>query len=73
MPASLFVPGTSSPLRTSSFRRTRIADPTKFPERGRTKIRKNFPTDYIFAAMSAPESLAQTIQRQLEHYDSVDR
>ena len=49
------------------------ADAAKFPEQGRTKIRKNFPSDYVFAAMSAPESLAQSMQAQLEHYDSVDR
>jgi hypothetical protein len=50
-----------------------LSDPAKFPEHGREKIRKNFPTDYIFAAMSAPESLAQSFQAQLTHYDSVDR
>jgi mono/diheme cytochrome c family protein len=50
-----------------------LADQTTFPEAGRTKVRKNFPTDYMFAAMSAPESLAQAIQAKVAHYDTIDR
>ncbi|MBX3222062.1 MAG: hypothetical protein KF795_16210 [Labilithrix sp.] len=52
---------------------TVLADPVRFPEAGRTKVRKNFPADYLFAASAPPESLAQTIQTQVAHYDSVDR
>jgi hypothetical protein len=50
-----------------------LADTEKFPEAGRTKVRKNFPADYVFAAMSAPESLAQTFEAKLAHYDTIDR
>jgi len=50
-----------------------LADPVAFPEFGRTKIRKNFPADYAFAAMQPPESVAGIMQAQVEHYDTVDR
>jgi hypothetical protein len=52
---------------------TVLADPTKFPESSRTKLRKNFPADYIFAASSPPESLGGSIQSSIAHYDTLDR
>lgn len=49
-----------------------LANPVSFPNSGRTKIRKNFPTDYVFAASAPPEGLAQVIQSKIAHYDTVD-
>lgn len=50
-----------------------LADQTKFPAASRTKLRKNFPVDYLWAISSAPERLATVIEDQVKHYDSVDR
>jgi len=50
-----------------------LADPVRFPQTARTKLRKNFPTDYLWAISSAPERLAGVIDDQVRHYDSVDR
>lgn len=50
-----------------------LADSARFPEAGRTKVRKNFPADYVFAAAQPPESIAQMMQSQLDHYDQIDR
>ena len=50
-----------------------LAAPDKFPEASRTKLRKNFPTDYLWAMSSAPERLAGIIDDQVRHYDAVDR
>jgi hypothetical protein len=50
-----------------------LGDPVAFPEFGRTKFRKNFPADYVFAAVQPPESIAQSMQIQVEHFDTVDR
>ncbi|MDB4935189.1 MAG: hypothetical protein JWP87_2161 [Labilithrix sp.] len=47
--------------------------PDKFPEASRTRIRKNFPADYLWAVTSAPERLAGVIDDQVKHYDQVDR
>ena len=47
--------------------------PDKFPEASRTKLRKNFPADYLWAVTSAPERLAGIIEDQVKHYDQVDR
>lgn len=44
-----------------------------FRSDGRTKLRKNFPSDYAWGFDFAPELLARTIQKQVEHFDSVDR
>lgn len=52
---------------------TVLADDKAFPHFGSTKIRKNFPADYVFAAVQPPESIASMMQIQVEHYDSVDR
>jgi len=50
-----------------------LGDNATFPEFGRTKIRKNFPADYAFAALQPPESIAQLMQTQVEHFETVDR
>jgi hypothetical protein len=50
-----------------------LGDNASFPEFGRTKIRKNFPADYAFAAMQPPESIAGLMQAQVEHFDTIDR
>lgn len=50
-----------------------LGDATAFPDFGRTKVRKNFPADYVFAAVQPPESIASGMQTQVEHFDSVDR
>ncbi|MBS2014129.1 MAG: hypothetical protein JST00_14660 [Deltaproteobacteria bacterium] len=50
-----------------------LGDNTAFPEFGRTKIRKNFPVDYAFAALQPPESVAGLMQQQVEHFELVDR
>ena len=50
-----------------------LSDGTLFPDFGRTKIRKNFPADYVFAAVQPPESIANIMQTQVEHFDTVDR
>jgi len=47
--------------------------PDKFPQASRTRIRKNFPADYLWAVTSAPERLAGVIDDQVKHYDQVDR
>jgi hypothetical protein len=52
---------------------TVLADPAKFPEAGRTKVRGNFPGDYMFAVSAPPDSLGQAFDSILGHYDSVDR
>lgn len=50
-----------------------LGAPDKFPEASRTKLRKNFPADYLWALTSAPERLAAVIDDQVKHYDQVDR
>lgn len=50
-----------------------LAAPDKFPEASRTKLRKNFPMDYLWALSSAPERLAGIVEDQVKHYDTVDR
>ena len=50
-----------------------LAAPDKFPQAARTRVRKNFPTDYLWAVTSAPENLAGVIDDQVKHYDEVDR
>lgn len=47
--------------------------PDRFPQASRTRVRKNFPTDYLWAVTSAPERLAGVIDDQVKHYDQVDR
>ena len=39
-----------------------LADEAAFPAAGRTRVRKNFPADYLFALESAPERLARIVQ-----------
>ena len=50
-----------------------LGQPDKFPSASRTKTRKNFPADYLWALTSSPEHLAGIIDDQIKHYDSVDR
>ena len=50
-----------------------LAAPDKFPQASRTRVRKNFPSDYLWAVTNAPERLAGVIDDQLRHYDQVDR
>jgi hypothetical protein len=50
-----------------------LADDKLFPDFGRTKIRKNFPADYLFAAVQPPESISNIMQTQVEHFDTIDR
>jgi hypothetical protein len=50
-----------------------LAAPDRFPNAARTKLRQNFPTDYLWAVGSAPERLAGIIEDQITHYDQVDR
>jgi hypothetical protein len=50
-----------------------LADQTKFPKASRTKLRKNFPADYLWALTSAPERLVGVVDDQVRHYDGVDR
>jgi hypothetical protein len=52
---------------------TILAAPASFPKTARTKLRKNFPMDYLWAVGSAPERLAGIIDEQVQHYDLVDR
>jgi hypothetical protein len=49
-----------------------LADPEKFPASGRRRVRNNFPSDYLFAATALPEGLAQIIDAQVSHFDSID-
>lgn len=58
---------------TSETSESILQAPDKFPEASRTKLRKNFPADYLWALTSAPEHLAGVIDDQLKHYDQVDR
>ena len=48
-----------------------LADDKAFPNFGRTKTWKNFPSDYVFAAVQPPESIANIMQIQVEHFDTV--
>jgi hypothetical protein len=50
-----------------------LGAPDKFPQASRTRVRKNFPADYLWAVTSAPERLAGVIDDQVKHYDQVDR
>jgi hypothetical protein len=50
-----------------------LGAPDKFPQASRTRIRKNFPADYLWAVTSTPERLAGVIDDQVKHYDQVDR
>ena len=50
-----------------------LAAPDKFPQASRTRVRKNFPSDYLWAVTNAPERLAGVIDDQVKHYDQVDR
>ena len=50
-----------------------LRDEAKFPKAGRTKIRKNFPSDYAWGFDFAPEFLARSIAAQVEHFDGIDR
>jgi hypothetical protein len=58
---------------TSESTESILGAPDKFPEASRTKLRKNFPADYLWALTSAPERLAGVIEDQVKHYDQVDR
>jgi hypothetical protein len=58
---------------TSESTESILADPAKFPAASRTKLRKNFPADYLWALTSSPERLAGVIEDQVKHYDQVDR
>jgi hypothetical protein len=57
---------------TSLFSEDILSDPKAFPQAGRTLLRKNFPSDYVFAATAAPENIARIIDNQVSHFDSVD-
>jgi hypothetical protein len=50
-----------------------LGDETAFPKAGRTRIRKNFPFDYVFALDARPDQLIRGFQGQIEQFDSVDR
>lgn len=50
-----------------------LKDEVKFPESGRTRIRKNFPSDYAWGFDFAPELLSRIIETHVEHFDTVDR
>ena len=58
---------------TSETSETILGAPDKFPEASRTKLRKNFPVDYLWAVTSSPERLAGIIDDQVKHYDQADR
>jgi hypothetical protein len=49
-----------------------LADPS-LPASGRTKVRANFPADYVWSFDFGGEELARILERQVEHYDGVDR
>jgi hypothetical protein len=49
-----------------------LADPARFPSFGRTRIRNNFPSDYVFAATAAPESLDAIVDAQVSYFDTID-
>jgi hypothetical protein len=38
-----------------------LADPVAFPASGRSRVRRNFPADYLFALESNPERLARIV------------
>ncbi|WP_394840652.1 hypothetical protein LZC95_26490 [Pendulispora brunnea] len=45
---------------------TILADPTKFPMSGRTKLRQSFLTDYLWSVGPSPEHLSHVIEQQLQ-------
>ena len=49
-----------------------LSDPS-LPMSGRTRVRKNFPADYVWSFDFGGEVLARLIERQVQHFDSVDR
>lgn len=52
---------------------TILKDEAKFPKSGRTRLRKNFPSDYAWGFDFAPEFLSRIIETQVQHFDSIDR
>lgn len=50
-----------------------LANEALFPKSGRTKVRRNFPSDYLWAFDAPPEQLARVVERQVTHYDAVER
>lgn len=40
-----------------------LADPVRYPAAGRTRLRENFPADYLFALDGEPEALARVVGR----------
>lgn len=58
---------------TAETSETILGAPDRFPQASRTKLRKNFPVDYLWAVTSAPERLAGIIDDHVKHYDQVDR
>ena len=50
-----------------------LAADARFPKSGRTKLRANFPADYVWSLTAKPELLIESIAQQIVHYDGVDR
>jgi hypothetical protein len=50
-----------------------LADPTQFPKSGRTKVRQNFLFDYVWSVNAPPDVLSNLLERQIVHYDQIDR
>ncbi len=50
-----------------------LKDEAKYPKSGRTRLRKNFPSDYAWGFDFAPEFLSRIIETQVQHFDGIDR
>ena len=50
-----------------------LKDEAKYPKSGRTRVRKNFPSDYAWGFDFAPEFLSRIIDTQIQHFDGIDR
>ena len=51
---------------------TVLADPS-LPASGRTRVRQNFPADYIWSFDFGGEQLARILERHVAHFDAIDR
>ncbi len=49
-----------------------LADPSTFPQSGRTKLRTAFPSDYMWSFNADPDKLAQDLEARIASYDAID-
>jgi hypothetical protein len=51
-----------------------LDDPDRFPHRGTTRVRNNFPADYLWAVLGGRgDDLAAIFQTEIDNWDATDR